>query len=80
LRALISEAGDLSVENIEGYGNIPLANQYNNCSRWVDNRYYTIKPLLKRLQKEYRHHFSQASSLESCLGLIISMKKVKTGV
>ena len=45
LRKLIEEAGGLTVEGIEGYGDVVLEKRYYRIARLVNSKYYLIKPL-----------------------------------
>jgi 2-polyprenyl-3-methyl-5-hydroxy-6-metoxy-1,4-benzoquinol methylase len=75
LRAVIADAGGLSVESIEGYGDVREEDRHWRLRRWVDNRFWTIKPACRRLLDRYARRCSN-TSLEDCHGYIVSMRKV----
>ena len=76
LRELIAEAGELSIEAIEGYGNVPLAARHWRIRRWFDNRYWTIKPARKWLVDRYAARCA-GTPLDVCEGLILTMRKTR---
>jgi|GEM_PF-3940203 len=77
LRNLISEAGQLIIDRIEGYGDVALEKRHYSIARWVNNKYYTIHPLLKWLQEKYALRISTPTALDICSGFIVSMRKIK---
>ena len=53
LRQLIGEVSGLTIDSIEGYGDVPTEQRYYRWARWVDNRYYLIKPARRWLRRKY---------------------------
>ena len=74
LRSLIADAGGLTINSIEGYGDYAYRCAMYRKLRWFDNRYYTIKPVKKRMLEQYRGHCSQ-TPLSTCEGFVVSMTK-----
>jgi len=74
LKSLIEEAGGLTINSIEGYGNYPYRRAMYRRLRWFDNRYYTIKPIKRRILDQYRGNCSR-TPLSTCEGFVIAMTK-----
>lgn len=74
LRQLIEETGGLTVDSIEGYGDVPAEQRYYRWARWVDNRYYLIKPARAWLRRKYEPQRLD-TPLSRCAGLIVSLTR-----
>lgn len=75
LRALAADAG-LTVERIEGYGDVKAANAYWNKMRWVENSFYSIKPISLALTKNYHENTKLVNTpIDRCHGFIMTMTK-----
>jgi SAM-dependent methyltransferase len=73
LRKMMADAGGLTVVSIEGYGNMDAESAYWNRMRWVDNRYYSIKPAMRYLTDKYRSVNLTNVPLSRCHGLIATI-------
>jgi 2-polyprenyl-3-methyl-5-hydroxy-6-metoxy-1,4-benzoquinol methylase len=77
LRDLIVEAGGLTIAGIEGYGDMVLTNAHYRMSRWIDNRYYQIKPIRKQMWQRFNDaNTAGPTPVERCHGLIVKMTKI----
>jgi len=74
LRDLFAEAGCFEIESVEGYGDVPAEHRYYRRARWVENRYWEIKPVKKWLQDRYRPHVLGAP-LDRCHGFIVRARR-----
>ena len=72
LRQLIGEARGLTIDSIEGYGDVPAEQRYYRWARWVDNRYWLIKPARRWLQRKCAPHWLD-TPLSRCAGLIVAL-------
>jgi 2-polyprenyl-3-methyl-5-hydroxy-6-metoxy-1,4-benzoquinol methylase len=78
LRDLAHEA-NLIVNSIEGYGDVWATNSYWRRMRWVENRYYSIKPAVKFLTDRYHREVNLiATPLDRCAGFIMTMTKASS--
>lgn len=75
LRSLVEECGGLKIKLIEGYGDIDFESRHYKIARWVDNRYYVIKPVIRWLENRYNTRCT-ATSLKCCCGLIVMMERI----
>ena len=74
LREVIREAGSLEITAIEGYGDVPGEVAHWRMRRWIDNRFWTVKPLQKLLVDRYAARCSR-TALSVCQGFIVTMRK-----
>lgn len=75
LRQIAKEAG-LTVQSIEGYGDVSAARSYWNRMRWIDNRIFSIKPAVQFLTEKYHRETNLRSTpLDRCHGFIMTMRK-----
>jgi len=72
LRQLIGEARGLTIDSIEGYGDVPAEQRYYRWARWVDNRYWLIKPARRWLQRKCSPRWLD-TPLSRCAGLIVAL-------
>lgn len=77
LRDLVSEVGGITINKIEGYGDVPAEDAHYRLSRWVDNRHYTIHPIKRWLVKRH-HKFVLDRPLDRCHGFIMTMTRDAT--
>ena len=76
LRHIISSVGRLDIASIEGYGDAKAEKRHYNRTRWVENRYYCIKPALKWLETFYHRHTALRNTpFDNCHGFIVTMIK-----
>jgi 2-polyprenyl-3-methyl-5-hydroxy-6-metoxy-1,4-benzoquinol methylase len=76
LRDLVAEAGGLSVVGVEGYGDVRREKKHYQLSRWVENRYFRIKPFVARLiEKNSRVAAIAKTPMGRCHGIIMTIKK-----
>lgn len=75
LRDLVSQAGNLEVELIEGYGNAAAETHYYRWARWVDNRYYTVYPLRRWMQNRYSQECI-STPIQQCHGFILVLRRL----
>lgn len=76
LRDLVSSAGGLDIIDLEGYGDMEAERSFYRWSRWVENRYFRIKPLRARLLQNYRKHTKiDRTPFDRCHGLIMTMRR-----
>jgi SAM-dependent methyltransferase len=76
LRQTIGEAGGLSIEAIEGYGDVRAENAHYRVARFVENRYFTIKPALSYLLKRNGNdRIMRQTPFDRCHGLIATVIK-----
>ena len=76
LRDIVGEVGGLEVETIEGYGDVRIEAAHWRKMRWVDNRYFQIKPLYAAFSRTFNEaNTAGPTSLERCHGLIVTMRK-----
>jgi SAM-dependent methyltransferase len=76
LRELAKKAGGLIIKAIEGYGDALCNRRYWRLARWVDNRYYLIKPLRRWLQRRYSAACLDApTSPDRSQGLVLLMQR-----
>ena len=75
LRELISEVGGLEITSIEGYGDVPCQTKLYRKLRWVQNRYYTIKPIARKLLDGYKKCCLDRP-LNRCAGFILKIEKL----
>jgi 2-polyprenyl-3-methyl-5-hydroxy-6-metoxy-1,4-benzoquinol methylase len=76
LRHIAKEAG-LTVKSVEGYGDVLASRTYWSRMRWVDNRFYSIKPAAKFLTEKYHRETNlQSTPLDRCHGFIMTMTKL----
>lgn len=76
LREIVAEVGGLEVASIEGYGNAEAERVHYRRARWIDNRYYCIKPALRYLLDRTGRALTK-TSLDQCHGLIMTVKRVE---
>lgn len=77
LRQTISEAGDLRVAAIEGYGDVKAENAHYRLARFVENRYFTIKPALSYLlRRNGSDHVMRKTPFDRCHGFIATVIKL----
>jgi 2-polyprenyl-3-methyl-5-hydroxy-6-metoxy-1,4-benzoquinol methylase len=75
LRHIAKEAG-LAVKSIEGYGDVRATDAYWRRMRWVENRFYSIKPAAKFLTEKYHRETNlNDTPLDRCHGYIMTMAK-----
>ncbi len=74
IRGLIAETGKLTIDSIEGYGDVVAEGRFYRLARWVDNRYYQIKPARKWLQRLCEPQWLH-TPLTRCSGLIATMTR-----
>jgi 2-polyprenyl-3-methyl-5-hydroxy-6-metoxy-1,4-benzoquinol methylase len=75
LRQIAKETG-LIVKSVEGYGDMSANDAYWAKMRWVDNRYYSIKPAVKYLTEKYHRETNLRNTpLDRCHGFIVTMLK-----
>lgn len=75
LEDLVAQTDDLKIVGIEGYGDVEAEHRHWRKARWVRNRYYTIHPLLERLNRQYEKLCSKTSPTR-CRGFILTMERV----
>lgn len=75
LRELIAEVGDLRINAIEGYGDVAYETRMYKKMRWFQNRYYTLKPILRKFPDGYKRHCIN-SPLDRCAGFILRIEKL----
>ncbi len=75
LISLLSEVGDLVIESMEGYGDSSYQETYYKRARWVNNRFYTVRPVHEWLVRDFQMRCSIPSSFERCSGFVVSMRK-----
>ena len=71
LRDLIDARSGFRIEHIEGYGDVPAADRYHRVARWIDNRYWVIKPARRWLQARYRRQIGKPTQQQRCHGFIV---------
>jgi 2-polyprenyl-3-methyl-5-hydroxy-6-metoxy-1,4-benzoquinol methylase len=75
LRDLAKRAG-LIVKSIEGYGDMAANDAYWRKMRWVENRYFTVKPVVKHLTEKYHRETKlRKTPLDRCHGFIMTMTR-----
>ncbi len=75
LRDIASAAG-LVVKSVEGYGDVRQADAYWRKMRWIENRYWSIKPAVKFLTDSYHRKTNLRSTpLDVCHGFVMTMNK-----
>lgn len=70
----LAPQGGFRVESIEGYGDVQLERRYYKLARFIDNRYYLIKGIRRRLLNRYRKR-CLGTPMSRCHGIIATMKK-----
>jgi 2-polyprenyl-3-methyl-5-hydroxy-6-metoxy-1,4-benzoquinol methylase len=76
LRDLVASVGGLEVIALEGYGDMEAEKSFYRWSRWVDNRYYRIKPLRAMLLDKYNQRTKlDQTPFDRCHGLIMIMQR-----
>jgi 2-polyprenyl-3-methyl-5-hydroxy-6-metoxy-1,4-benzoquinol methylase len=76
LRHTAKEAG-LIVKSIEGYGDMRANDAYWRKMRWVENRYYAIKPAARYMTEKYHRETNLRNTpLDRCHGFIMTMTKL----
>ena len=75
LEELVAETEGLKITGIEGYGDMEAERRHWARARWVSNRYFTIHPMLERLNRKYGEVCSR-TPLERCRGFILTMERV----
>lgn len=73
LREIITEVGGLTLDSVEGYGDVDEERAYWRKARLVDNSLFTIKPLARRLSA--RRRIEVKSPMDRCHGLILKATK-----
>ena len=74
VRELVGQARGLTIDSIEGYGDVPAEQRYHRLARWVDNRYYQIKPAKRWLQRKCEPQWLD-TPLSRCAGLIVALTR-----
>lgn len=74
LEEIMTEAGGLTVDAVEGYGDMEAERKHFRVARWVNNRHYTIYALRDRLLDRFRAH-CVGVPLDRCQGLIMTIKR-----
>lgn len=75
LRDLATAAG-LVIRRIEGYGDVRAANAYWAKMRWVENSFYSIKPIARFLTAKYHAGTKLVDTpLDRCHGFIVTLTK-----
>lgn len=74
LRDLVAPVEGLSLERVEGYGDARFERRHYRRARWVDNRLFRVKPVLRWLEQRYHRHVTQ-TPLARCSGLIALIRK-----
>lgn len=74
LRDMITACG-LKVVSIEGYGNVPAIDTHWRKMRWADNRFYSIKPLMRYFDEQRGRIKLTGVPLTECSGLILTAIK-----
>jgi 2-polyprenyl-3-methyl-5-hydroxy-6-metoxy-1,4-benzoquinol methylase len=74
LRDLLTGAG-FTILKMEGYGDVPYENQMYRKMRWVQNRYYSIHPLRRRMLEHYKKHYTLDRPFDRCAGFIVTARK-----
>jgi 2-polyprenyl-3-methyl-5-hydroxy-6-metoxy-1,4-benzoquinol methylase len=75
IRQMMSDAGGLTVVSVEGYGDVEAERSYWSKMRWADNRFYSVKPLMKSITDEYRKLKLTEVPLSRSHGLIATIVK-----
>jgi 2-polyprenyl-3-methyl-5-hydroxy-6-metoxy-1,4-benzoquinol methylase len=76
LRDVVSDARGLTVTGVEGYGDVEVERKHYRLARWVENRYYRIKPALKHLLSKNGSVRAMANTpMSRCHGIIMTMTK-----
>ena len=78
LSELVTQAGGLQILAAEGYGDYVLAGRYHQIARFVDNRYYLIRPLRRWLQVYYGRR-CRSTSIKRCEGIVMAMERTGVG-
>lgn len=71
LRDEIEAVDGMRVDRIEGYGDARFKRTFDGVSRWLNNRYYTIKPLKRWWQARYQRVHGSRTSPQCANGLIV---------
>ena len=73
LREVFSEAGWLKIQSIEGYGDMAVEAFHYRLTRFVENRYYTIKPILQYLlRRNGSTAVMKQTPFDRCHGFIVT--------
>lgn len=75
LSDLVKQAGDLEILSIEGYGDVEIERSHWNKMRWFDNRYYSIKPGIRMLNRRFADAKLIKTPLSRSHGLVAVMRK-----
>ena len=74
LREIVSQVGGLTVVDVEGYGDVVAERALWRRARWIDNRFYRIKPVHKALLHKLNSlNAVRPTPLDRCHGLIVKM-------
>ena len=65
----------MRVQRIEGYGDAAFQRSFDRVSRWLDNRYYRIKPLKRWWNRHYQRRHGRQTPVDRANGLILVAHK-----
>lgn len=74
LRDLVNKAG-FAVKGVEGYGDVPAEDRYYKIARFIDNRYWLIRPARRKLLAGYAKRCARTPT-SVCHGFIMTMEKL----
>ena len=75
LRNLVQDSGCFSITSVEGYGDVPAENAHFRLARFVDNRYYCVKPAISYLRRRTARSLVGPTPFDRCHGFIVTMRR-----